>query len=124
MKLISSPIFLEKRIVYLGMMFLLSEEVDMLMLSINALENDRTNGNKFISGLAFYSIRNLATLHMSRGLAPEVDKHLNSNHDYLRKKACLAMARCFVNCPVMVEDFMEHIVSLLKDRNHRVVIFV
>ena len=58
---------------------------------------------------------------MSRGLAPEVDKHLNSNHAYLRKKACLTMARCFVNYPVMVEYFIEYVVSLFKNINHGIV---
>ena len=110
MKLVSFLNFLEKRIVYLGMMFLLSEEIDVLMLSINTLENYRTNDNKFINGLELFSIENISTLDMSRGVAPEVDKYLNSNNTYLRKKACLAMVRCFVNCLVMLEDLMNLVV--------------
>ena len=92
------------------MMFLLSEEIDVLILSINALENDRTNDTKFINGLKLFSIRNISTLDMPRGVVPEVDKYYNSNHVYLRKKACLAMARCFVNCLVMLEDLMNLVV--------------
>jgi AP-1 complex subunit gamma-1 len=57
---------------------------------------------------------------MSRDLAPEVDKHLKSQNPYLRKKACLAMARCLAKCPDMVEDFVDRVVTLLKDKSHGV----
>mmetsp|Transcript_1886 Transcript_1886/g.2745 ORF Transcript_1886/g.2745 Transcript_1886/m.2745 type:complete len:970 (+) Transcript_1886:117-3026(+) len=124
MKLISSPHFPEKRIGYLGMMLLLSEEAEVLMLATNGLKNDLNNDNKFISGLALCAIGNLATADMSRDLAPEVDKHLKSSQPYLRKKACLAMARCLTKCPDMVEDFVDRVVTLLKDRSHGVLITV
>lgn len=124
MKLISSPHFPEKRIGYLGMMLLLSEEAEVLMLSTNGLKNDLNSDNKFVSGLALCAIGNLATADMSRDLAPEVDKHLKSTQPYLRKKACLAMARCLTKCPDMVEDFVDRVVTLLKDRSHGVLITV
>lgn len=124
MKLIASPHFPEKRIGYLGMMLLLSEEADVLMLATNGLKNDLNSDNKFISGLSLCAIGNLATADMSRDLAPEVDKHLKSTQPYLRKKACLAMARCLTKCPEMVEDFVDRVVTLLKDRNHGVLITV
>ena len=124
MKLIASPHFPEKRIGYLGMMLLLSEEADVLMLATNGLKNDLNSDNKFVSGLSLCAIGNLATADMSRDLAPEVDKHLKSTQPYLRKKACLAMARCLTKCPEMVEDFVDRVVTLLKDRNHGVLITV
>jgi AP-1 complex subunit gamma-1 len=124
MKLTASPHFPEKRIGYLGMMLLLTEDTDVLMLSTNALKVDLNSNNKFVAGLALCCIGNLATADMSRDLAPEVDKHLKSQLPYLRKKACLAMARCLSKCPEMVEDFLDHIISLLKDRTHGVLITV
>jgi AP-1 complex subunit gamma-1 len=124
MKLISSPHFPEKRIGYLGMMLLLSEEAEVLMLATNGLKNDLNSDNKFVVGLALCTIGNLATADMSRDLAPEVDKHLKSSQPYLRKKACLAMARCLTKCPDMVEDFVDRVVTLLKDRSHGVLITV
>jgi AP-1 complex subunit gamma-1 len=124
MKLTASPHFPEKRIGYLGMMLLLSEQPDVLMLATNALKNDLTSENKFVAGLALCCIGNLATADMSRDLAPEVDKHLKSPLAYLRKKACLAMARCLAKCPDMVEDFTERVASLLKDKSHGVLITV
>ncbi|EJK75008.1 hypothetical protein THAOC_03279, partial [Thalassiosira oceanica] len=124
MKLVASPHFPEKRIGYLGMMLLLSEQADVLMLATNSLKNDLNSENRFISGLALCAIGNLATADMSRDLAPEVDKHLSSGKPYLRKKACLAMARCLTKCPDMAEDFVDRIVSLLNDRSHGVLITV
>jgi AP-1 complex subunit gamma-1 len=124
MKLTASPHFPEKRIGYLGMMLLLSEQADVLMLATNALKNDLTSDNKFIAGLALCTIGNLATADMSRDLAPEVDKHLKSANPYLRKKACLAMARCLSKCPDMVEDFVDRVVTLLKDKSHGVLVTV
>ena len=124
MKLVASPHFPEKRIGYLGMMLLLSEEADVLMLSTNALKNDLTSNNKFVAGLALCAIGNLATADMSRDLAPEVDKHLKSPLSYLRKKASLAMARCLSKCPDMVEDFVDRVTTLLKDKSHGVLITV
>lgn len=124
LKLIASPHFPEKRIGYLGMMLLLSEEADVLMLATNSLKNDLNSENKFVAGLALCTIGNLATADMSRDLAPEVDKHLKSATPYLRKKANLAMARCLTKCPDMVEDFVDRVVTLLKDKNHGVLITV
>jgi len=106
------------------MMLLLSEEAEVLMLATNALKNDLTSENRFVAGLALCCIGNLATADMSRDLAPEVDKHLKSPLAYLRKKACLAMARCLSQCPDMVEDFVERVASLLKDKSHGVLITV
>mmetsp|Transcript_4331 Transcript_4331/g.6184 ORF Transcript_4331/g.6184 Transcript_4331/m.6184 type:complete len:951 (+) Transcript_4331:152-3004(+) len=124
MKLIASPHFPEKRIGYLGMMLLLSEEADVLMLATNSLKNDLNSDNRFVAGLALCTIGNLATSDMSRDLVPEVDKHLKSSQPYLRKKACLALTRCLVKCPDMVEDFVDRVVTLLKDRSHGVLITV
>jgi AP-1 complex subunit gamma-1 len=124
MKLTASPHFPEKRIGYLGMMLLLSEEADVLMLATNSLKNDLNSENKFVAGLALCAIGNLATADMSRDLAPEVDKHLKSPLPYLRKKACLAMVRCLAKCPDMVEDFVDRVVTLLKDKSHGVLITV
>lgn len=124
MKLVASPHFPEKRIGYLGMMLLLSEQADVLMLATNSLKNDLNSDNRFIAGLALCAIGNLATADMSRDLAPEVDKHLSSSKPYLRKKACLAMARCLTKCSDMLEDFVDRVVSLLNDRSHGVLITV
>ena len=92
------------------------------MLATNSLKQDLNHKNQYIVGLALCTIGNLATPDMSRDLATEVDKHLRAGSPYLRKKAALAMARCLTKVPDMVEDFVERIVTLLKDRTHGVLI--
>jgi len=124
LKLIASPHFPEKRIGYLGLMLLLSEKADVLMLATNSLKNDLNCDNKYVAGLALCAIGNLSTADMSRDLAPEIEKHLKSHSPYLRKKACLAMSRCLVKVPEMIEDFVDRAVELLKDRSHGVLITV
>ena len=106
------------------MLLLLSEQADVLMLATNSLKNDLHSNNKFVAGLALCAIGNLATADMSRDLVPEVEKHLGHANPYLRKKACLAMARCLTKCPDMVEDFADRVVSLLNDKSHGVLITV
>ncbi|GMH51372.1 hypothetical protein TrRE_jg13618, partial [Triparma retinervis] len=122
LKLIASPHFPEKRIGYLGLMLLLSEEADVLMLATNSLKNDLGHSNQYIVGLALCTIGNLSTPDMSRDLCTSVDKHLRSGHPYIRKKAALAMCRCLEKCPDMIEDFTERIIGLVKDRTHGVLI--
>eukprot|EP00520_Triparma_pacifica_P006035 CAMPEP_0118655956 /NCGR_PEP_ID=MMETSP0785-20121206/13227_1 /TAXON_ID=91992 /ORGANISM="Bolidomonas pacifica, Strain CCMP 1866" /LENGTH=874 /DNA_ID=CAMNT_0006548773 /DNA_START=115 /DNA_END=2736 /DNA_ORIENTATION=+ len=122
LKLIASPHFPEKRIGYLGLMLLLSEEADVLMLATNSLKNDLGHSNQYIVGLALCTIGNLSTPDMSRDLCTSVDKHLRSGSPYIRKKAALAMCRCLEKCPDMIEDFTERIIGLVKDRTHGVLI--
>lgn len=124
MKLTASPHFPEKRIGYLGLMLLLTEDSDVLMLATNALKNDLNSEIRFVAGLALCAIGNLSTADMSRDLAPEVDKHLKSPLSYIRKKANLAMARCLSKCPELVEDFCDRIASLLRDKVHGVLVTV
>eukprot|EP00587_Corethron_hystrix_P001175 CAMPEP_0113321680 /NCGR_PEP_ID=MMETSP0010_2-20120614/15081_1 /TAXON_ID=216773 ORGANISM="Corethron hystrix, Strain 308" /NCGR_SAMPLE_ID=MMETSP0010_2 /ASSEMBLY_ACC=CAM_ASM_000155 /LENGTH=902 /DNA_ID=CAMNT_0000179889 /DNA_START=136 /DNA_END=2845 /DNA_ORIENTATION=- /assembly_acc=CAM_ASM_000155 len=122
LKLIASPHFPEKRIGYLGLLLLLPEEAEVLMLATNTLKNDMNSPNRFAAGLALVAFGNLATADMGRDLASEVDRHLKSTSPYLRKKAALAMSRCLTKVPEMIEDFADRMVSLLKDRNHGVLL--
>jgi len=59
---------------------------------------------------------------MARDLIIDIDKHLKSDSDYLRKKAALACIRVFRKVPELVEDFVESIHDLLKSRNHAVLL--
>mmetsp|Transcript_53351 Transcript_53351/g.64268 ORF Transcript_53351/g.64268 Transcript_53351/m.64268 type:complete len:289 (+) Transcript_53351:121-987(+) len=124
LKLIASPHFQEKRIGYLGLMLLLSEKADVLMLATNSLKNDLNCDNKYVAGLALCAIGNLSSADMSRDLAPEIEKHLKSHSPYLRKKASLAMSRYFVKVPEMIEDLVDRAVELVKDRSNGVLITV
>jgi AP-1 complex subunit gamma-1 len=122
LKLISAQGFPEKRIGYLGLTLLLTEQTEVLTLVTNSLKMDLSSPNQYIQALSLVAIGNLATQDMARDLASDVDKILRSNNKYLRKKASLAAIRLLKKEPDLIEQLGERIVSLLKDKAHGVLI--
>ena len=122
LKLISATGFPEKRIGYLGLTLLLTEQTEVLTLVTNSLKVDLTNSNQYIVALSLIAIGNLATQDMSRDLASDVEKLLKSNNSYLRKKAALATIRLLKKEPDLIDHMAERITSLIKDRAHGVLI--
>lgn len=86
----------------------------------NSIKNDLNHSNPFVSGLALAAVGNLASADMARDLTVDIEKHLKTNNDYLRKKAALAAIRVFKKVPDLIEDFVEPIQNLIKSRNHAV----
>ena len=122
LKLISAQTFPEKRIGYLGLTLLLTENTEVLMLVTNSLKVDLFNTNQYIVALALITIGNLATQDMARDVASDVEKLLRANNSYLRKKAALATIRLLRKEPDLIEHMSERIVGLLKDRSHGVLV--
>jgi hypothetical protein len=122
LKLIASHKFPEKRIGYLGLMLLLDEETEVLMLVTNSLKNDLNHANQFIVGQALCALGDIGSPDMCRDLASEVEKLLSSNNQYIRKKACLALLRIVRKCPDFLEHYLERIPTLLSDRSHGVLV--
>ena len=122
LKLIASTSFAEKRIGYLGLMLLLTEKDDTLTLVTNSLKNDLNHNNRFVAGLSLAAVGNIASTDIARDLVGDVDKNVRSENNYLRKKGALTMIRIFTKVPDLVEDFMDRIVVLVKDRSHGVVL--
>ncbi|TMW63599.1 hypothetical protein Poli38472_002540 [Pythium oligandrum] len=121
-KLLASPHFAEKRMGYLGMILLLTDQEDVLTLVTNSMKNDLNNPNHFIAGLALTAVGNVANADMARDLVMDIDKHLRGDNDNLRKKAALAAVRVFQKVPELVEDFAESIHGLLRTKNHGVLL--
>ena len=59
---------------------------------------------------------------MGRVLAADVALQLASSNPYVRKKASLALVRILKRVPELAEDYVDRIISLLKDRSHGVLI--
>eukprot|EP00898_Chlorokybus_atmophyticus_P001919 jgi/Chlat1/2728/Chrsp182S02896 len=122
LKLIAANSYPEKRIGYLGLMLLLDERQEVLMLVTNSLKNDMAHSNQYIVGLALCSLGNICSAEMARDLAPEVEKLMNSTNAYIKKKATLCAIRIARKVPEQIEAFAAQIPLLLKDRNHGVLI--
>lgn len=122
LKLIASSGFPEKRVGYLGLMILLDERQEVLMLVTNSLKNDLNSRNQYTVGLALCALGNICSAEMARDLAPEVERLLLSANPYLRKKAALCASRVLRKVPDMLESFMEKAPSLLEDRSHSVLL--
>ncbi|GLD97591.1 hypothetical protein PINS_up006281 [Pythium insidiosum] len=121
-KLIASPYFAEKRMGYLGLILLLTDQEDVLTLVTNSMKIDLNNSNHFIAGLALTAVGNVANADMARDLVMDIDKLLRCDNDNLRKKAALAAVRVFQKVPELVEDFAESIHGLLRTKNHGVLL--
>jgi len=122
LKLISSNNFPEKRIGYLGLMLLLDENQEVLMLATNSLKNDMQQSNQYVVGLALCALANISTPDMCRTLYPECEKLCRSSNPYIRKKAALCAIRVVRKVDDLAEEFLERTSSLLNERNHGVLI--
>jgi AP-1 complex subunit gamma-1 len=122
LKLIVSPFYADKRIGYLGLMLLLDERQEVLMLVTNSLKNDLNHPNQFVVGLALCSLGNISTQGMARDCAPEVEKLLSSTNSYIRKKAALCAIRISRKVPELLENFVSRTKALLNERNHGVLL--
>eukprot|EP01100_Stratorugosa_tubuloviscum_P013222 TRINITY_DN650_c0_g1_i1.p1 TRINITY_DN650_c0_g1~~TRINITY_DN650_c0_g1_i1.p1 ORF type:complete len:831 (+),score=385.44 TRINITY_DN650_c0_g1_i1:59-2551(+) len=120
LKLIVSPHFSDKRMGYLGLMLLLDERQEVLMLVTNSLKNDLNHPNQYVVGLALCSLANLATPGMARDLSPDVIKLLSSYNPYIRKKAILCAIRIIRKASDLMENYVSRIRTLLTERNHAV----
>jgi len=122
LKLIAGGKFLEKRIGYLGLMILLDERQEVLMLVENSLKNDLQSSNQYIAGLACCAIGNISSPEICRDLSPEVEKLMVGSNPFVSKKAALCSIRILRKCPELVDTFVDRVGTLLGSRNHAVLL--
>lgn len=111
-----------QRVGYLGLMILLDERQEVLMLVTNSLKNDLNSRSQYIVGLALTALGNICSAEMARDLAPEVEKLLASANVFIRKKAALCARRVMRKVPDQLEAFVDRASDLLNDRNHAVIL--
>ncbi|CAA0814157.1 AP-1 complex subunit gamma-2 [Striga hermonthica] len=122
LKLIASPGFPEKRIGYLGLMLLLDERQEVLMLVTNSIKQDLNHMNQYIVGLALCALGNICSAEMARDLAPEVERLLQFRDPNIRKKAALCTIRIIKKVPDLAENFINPAAALLKEKHHGVLL--
>ena len=122
LKLIAGGNFPEKRIGYLGLMLLLDERQEVLMLVTNSLEKDMDSRNPYIVGLALCSLGNICSAEMARDLCSKVETFFRHTSAYIRKKAALCATRIIRKVPELREQFEKSVLLLLNDKNHAVLL--
>ena len=122
LKLIARPSFAEKRIGYLGLMSLLDEKQEVLMLVTNSIQQDLKGKNQYSIGLALCALGNLCSAEMARDLVVDVKRIMRSSTIYLKKKAAICAVRLSQKAPELVRDFMDEALSLLDERSHGVLL--
>ncbi|XP_074582389.1 AP-1 complex subunit gamma-2-like [Curcuma longa] len=122
LKLIAAVGFPEKRIGYLGLMLLLDERQEVLMLVTNSLKQDLNHSNHYIVGLALCALGNICSAEMARDLEPEVQRLFLSRDLDIKKKAALCSIRIIRKVPDLAENLMTPAASLLKEKHHGVLI--
>ena len=122
LKLIAGGNFPEKRIGYLGLMLLLDERQEVLMLVTNSLEKDMDSRNPYIVGLALCSLGNICSAEMARDLCSKVETFFRHQSAYIRKKAALCATRIIRKVPELREQFEKSVLLLLNDKNHAVLL--
>uniref|UniRef100_A0A0E0GE97 AP-1 complex subunit gamma n=1 Tax=Oryza nivara TaxID=4536 RepID=A0A0E0GE97_ORYNI len=122
LKLIAAAGYPEKRIGYLGLMLLLDERQEVLMLVTNSLKQDLNHSNQFIVGLALCALGNICSAEMARDLSPEVERLMRSREVNTKKKAALCAIRIVRKVPDLAENFMGLASSLLKEKHHGILI--
>lgn len=122
LNLIASRHYPDKRTGYLGLMLLLDERSEVLMLATHSIKSDLHHQNHYIVGLALCAISNISSPEIARDVSPEIKKLLAAANPYLRKKAALAAVRIVRRVPEVLETYIEAVKTLLSERNHGVVL--
>lgn len=122
LRLIVSQSYGDKRMGYLGLMVLLDERQEVLMLVTNSLKNDLNHPNQYVVGLALCSLGNISSASIARDLSGEVIKLLGHSNAYIRKKANLCAIRIVRKVPELLDQFIPKVRPMLVERNHGVLI--
>lgn len=86
LKMVASPRIKEKRLGYLGSTLLLDENQPTLTLITNSLKHDLNDSTQSIVALALSNLAITASSDISRDLAPEIERLLQSSSPYIKKK--------------------------------------
>eukprot|EP00178_Gracilaria_changii_P014233 TRINITY_DN40287_c0_g1_i1.p1 TRINITY_DN40287_c0_g1~~TRINITY_DN40287_c0_g1_i1.p1 ORF type:complete len:855 (-),score=135.90 TRINITY_DN40287_c0_g1_i1:2165-4729(-) len=122
-KLCASNKYNDKRIAYLGLMILVDETEQILMLITNSLQRDLQSDDVNIISLALNLLSDIASIEMVRDLLPQIETHLHSTDIYIRKKAVLAAVRAVRKLsPEETSGILEAVPAMFESNSQRLYI--
>lgn len=116
LKVLALPRFADKRLGYLATMLFLDENQEVLTLLTNSLDNDMQHPNAFIVGLALCCLGNIALPELARDLYTNVEKIIQLNNVYLKKKAAIVAAKLVEKEPELAEYFLPRVTALINEK--------
>ncbi|GBE61552.1 adaptin N terminal region family protein [Babesia ovata] len=131
-KLVASNKFVDKRLGYLALSLLLTEDTDVLTLAINSIKMDLNGTNSYAAEAALTALSNIGSQEMFQELFYDLERLMKSPAVNVRKKAVVCAARMLrklgqanlIPGPEALEvatNYVHVIPSLLGDANHGVV---
>ncbi|EDO06323.1 Adaptin N terminal region family protein [Babesia bovis T2Bo] len=130
--LVASGKFPDKRMAYLALSLILTEDSEFLTLAINSIKMDLNGGNVYAAEAALNLMSNLGNQEMFRELYYDLDRLVRSPEVNIRKRAIICIARMLrklgqanlVPGPEAMElatNYFHMIPVLLGDHNHGVI---
>ena len=117
----SQNAYAEKRIGYLGLMSLLDESQEILMLLTNSISVDLNSKDDFVVRTALGALGNLCSTEMARDLSSDVRKLMVSKSHPIQEKAVVCAIRLIQKCPELAIEFKDESLALLDLKNNCIV---
>ncbi|ODV94854.1 hypothetical protein PACTADRAFT_50706 [Pachysolen tannophilus NRRL Y-2460] len=117
-KLLASNQFKDKKLGYMAASLLLDENQEVLTLLTNSLNIDLNHPNQFVVGLALTTLGNIASPALARDLYQDIEKIIQSENPFLRRKSAMVASRCVEKSPDLSEIFLPKLNSLINNKNH------
>lgn len=113
--------YAEKRIGYLGLMSLLDETQEILMLLTNSLNVDLNAKNEFVIRTALGALGNLCSTEMAKDLYTDVKKLMLSKTHPIQEKAVVCAIRLIQKAPELAIEFKDESLALIDLKNNCIV---
>lgn len=123
-EVMSSSLFLHKRIGYHAASVSFNDSTPVLLLITNQLRKDLSSTNHFHASLALHCLSTIATLDLARDLTPDIFNLLSSSRVFIRNKAIAVVLRVFDKYPDAVRVCFKRLVENLESSDPKVVIAV
>ena len=116
-KLCSDADLKTKGVAYLATSLFIDNQSELIFLVVNTIQTDLQSDNSLVCCLALQLVCRLVNPDVAPVLVPRVVELLGHTSEAVRKKAVIALHRCFQQAPSVVEGFDAHLRKLLCDKD-------